>query len=162
MKRWLKRFVFLVILTGIVLAFVYAFQPQPVPADFANVTRGPLQVTIDEEGETRIRQRFVVSAPVSGRVLRISLEPGDRVLAGKTVIATFLPTDPQLLDVRSRVEAEARVRAAEAEVQRARANRDRIRDDLAYSQTQLKRAAALVEEGLIARERYDEAVAEVR
>jgi HlyD family secretion protein len=154
--------VYLVIVAGIILAFVYAFQPQPVPADFANVVRGPMQVSIDEEGETRIRERFVVSAPVAGRVLRINLEPGDRVIAGRTVIATFLPTDSQPLDARSRVEAEARVRAAETHVQRARANRDRVREELTFSQTQLKRYAALLEEGLTARERYDQAVAEVR
>ena len=162
MKRLLKRLWIFLPAAAIVGAFVYAFQPQPVPADFAQVTRGPMQVTIDEEGVTRTRRRFVVSAPVSGRVLRIDLEPGDRVAAGRTVIATFLPIEPALLDVRTRAEAEARVRAAEADVLRARSNRDRIREELAFAESQLKRYSALAQEGLVPRERYDEAVAEVR
>jgi len=66
-----------------------------------------MRTTIDEEGETRVRERFVVSAPVAGRVLRIELEPGDRVRRGETVLATFLPAAPAPLDVRTRAEAEA-------------------------------------------------------
>ena len=73
-------------------------------------TRGPLLVTVDEEGETRVRDRFVVSAPVAGRVLRIELEPGDRGRRGETVVATFLPAAAALLDARTRAEARGRGR----------------------------------------------------
>lgn len=103
------------------LLFV-VFGPQPVPVDVAGVGRGDLQVTLDREGKTRVRDRYVVSAPVSGRVLRIELQPGDSVVAGKTVVATFLPGTSPLLDARTRTEAEARVRAAEAAVSKERAS----------------------------------------
>lgn len=102
---------------GLVLALVaalavWAFSPSPVPADFAEVTRGPLQVTVSEEGRTRVRDRFVVSAPLPGRMRRIELDPGDPVVAGKTVLAQFEPSAPTLIDVRTRAELEARVKAA--------------------------------------------------
>ena len=88
---------------------------------------GPLQVTVEEEGRTRVRDRYVVSAPVPGRMQRIELEPGDPVVAGKTVLAPFEPTDPALLDVRTRAELEARVQAADAALGGARAERERPR-----------------------------------
>ena len=78
--------------------------PSPVPADFATVQRGSLQVTVDEEGETRVRDRYVISAPVAGRMLRIELEPGDPVSPARPCSPTFNPTDPALLDVRTRAE----------------------------------------------------------
>ena len=68
-----------------------------------------MQVTIDEEGETRVRDRFVVSAPVSGRSQRIELEPGDTVVRGKTVVARLIPAAPPLS-----------IRAREAELTRRR------------------------------------------
>jgi HlyD family secretion protein len=94
---------------------VYAFRPQPVAVDFAEVTRGRLTVTIDEEGETRVRDVFLLSAPVAGRMRRIEIEVGDQVVAGETVVAEIEPVDPTLLDARSEQEAQAAVRAAEAE-----------------------------------------------
>jgi HlyD family secretion protein len=94
----------------------YAFRPRPVPVDFAQVTRGRLTVTIDEEGETRVRDVFALSAPVAGRARRIEVEVGDPVVAGKTIVAEIEPVDPTLLDVRSKQEAEAAVRAAQAEL----------------------------------------------
>ena len=77
----------------------WAFRPSPVPADFGTVERGALQVTVNEEGRTRVRDRYVVSAPVPGRMRRIELEPGDPVVARKTLVAQFEPSAPPLLDV---------------------------------------------------------------
>lgn len=92
---------------------VYAFLPTPVEVDTAAVGRGPLLVTVDREGKTRVRERYVLSAPLAGRVQRLELHPGDPVEAGKTVVAVLEPSDPALLDPRARAEAEARVHAAE-------------------------------------------------
>lgn len=129
---------------------VWAFRPQPVGADFAFVVRGPLEVTVDDEGRTRVRDRYVISAPLPGRVRRIELEPGDPVVAGKTVVARFQPADPALLDVRTRTELEARARAADAAVGASRADRDRVRTELGFAQAELKRAQQLVQERVIA------------
>jgi HlyD family secretion protein len=113
-----RRFIFWGSLTGLLLLFlIFAFRPQAVPVDFAEVTRGRLTVTVDEEGETRVRDVFVLSAPVAGRVQRIEIEVGDEVVAGETVVAEIDPVDPTLLDARSETEAQAAVRAAEAELE---------------------------------------------
>ena len=142
---------------AIVLAIAWSLIPDPLPADFAAVERGRLRVTIDEEGETRVRDRFVVSAPLAGRVLRIELEPGDPVTAGDTVLATFQPTDPVLLDARSRAEAEARVKAAEAAIGRAEADLARTRAELRKSETDLDRARRLAVEEIVSAEQLEAA-----
>lgn len=146
----------------IVLALVFAFWPEPVPADFASVERGLLRVTIDEEGETRVRDRFVVSAPVAGQVLRIDLEPGDTVVARKTVLATFQPGLPALLDARTRAEAEGRVNVARAALEEARAARDRAQTDRDFAESDLKRQRELDRAGLVSAEKLEAAVAEAR
>ena len=132
-----------------------SLRPKPHPADFAVVERGLLRVTIDEEGETRVRDRYVVSAPLAGRVLRIELEPGDPVVAGDTVLATFQPTDPVLLDARSRAEAEARVKAAEAALGRADADRDRALAELKKAEADLDRTAKLAADEIVSAERLE-------
>jgi HlyD family secretion protein len=148
MKRITRWGVVIVVLAA--LAF-WAFRPAPVPADFATVARGPLEVAVEDEGRTRVRDRFVVSAPVPGRMLRIELEPGDPVVAGKTVLAQFQPTAPVLLDVRTRAELEARVRAAESTIGGARADRERVEAELAFARSELKRAQQLLEDRVIAK-----------
>lgn len=142
---------------ALVAFLVYAFQPQPIPADFAGVERGTLEVTLDEEGETRVRERYVVSAPVAGRILRIELEPGDPVVADVTVLATFQPTAPTLLDSRSRAEGEARVRAARAARGQAKAELERARAELEFAEAELKRNLQLAEDEIVSRERLDSA-----
>ena len=74
-----KLFVLLV-LAAIVVGLGYAFVPEPVEVDLVTVERGDVQVTVDEDGKTRIREKYVVSAPLNGRILRISLDPGDTVV----------------------------------------------------------------------------------
>lgn len=118
---------------------IFALRPKAQGADFATVERGALQVTLDEEGETRVRDRFTVSAPLAGRVLRIELEPGDPVLADDTVLAVFQPSAPTLLDSRSRAEAQAQLKAAEAALGLARAERDKVAAELRYAASELAR-----------------------
>ncbi len=162
MKRFLRRFAAFLFVAAIVAALIFAFEPQPIVVDVEVVTRGPMMVTIDEEGETRLRERFVVSTPVAGRVLRIDLEPGDRVSAGQTRIATFRPVEPGFLDTRSRAEAEARLQAAQAGIGRTRANRERLREALNFAESRLTRDRELFDQGLISRERFDSAQFEAR
>jgi HlyD family secretion protein len=126
-----------------------------VPADFASVQRGALHVTVNEEGRTRVRDRYVVSAPVPGRMRRIELEPGDPVVARKTIVAQFEPSAPALLDVRTRAELEARVSAADAAVGGARAERERLRAERAFADSELKRARQLQAEKVISARELD-------
>jgi HlyD family secretion protein len=139
------------VLLGTVLVaglLAVALWPETVVVDVAVVTAGPLRVTIDEEGETRIRYRFVVSTPVAGRMRRIDLEPGDPVTRGVTIIARVQPEPPTLLDARSRAEAEAAVASARAALGRARAEESRARTAVGLATTELERARMLAEAGL--------------
>lgn len=97
------------------LAFVaYGLKPKPVPVETAVVARGPLTVSVLEEGKTRVRQRYVVTAPVAGNMQRVLLRAGDELKAGETVIAVMMPALAPLLDSRAQAQAEARVAAATA------------------------------------------------
>ncbi len=102
------------LLAGIAIAavgtLVFVFRSPPVPVETAEADRGPLLVTVDEEGETRVRDRFVVAAPTAGRVQRIALDAGDAVETG-AVVARLHPAP---LDRRTRAAAEARIEAAQA------------------------------------------------
>ncbi len=134
--------------TIVVAILAVALWPSAMEIDVAKVERGAMQVTIDEEGETRVRERFVVSAPVMGRVERIELEPGDPVVRGKTVVARLMPAAAPLIDVRTQAELAAAVEAAraavgqaQAELQRATAMRTRAQSTVARLQTLLKSGA---------------------
>lgn len=131
-----------------------ALWPRSVPVDTATVSSGPLRMTIDEEGKTRVRDRFVVAAPVSGRVLRIELEPGDTVKAGE-IVARLKPESPALLDTRSRAESEAALDSARAAAGRVQADEERARAALAQAQRELARTQSLVNEGLATRQQLD-------
>ena len=139
-----------------------AVWPSTIPVDLAKVERGPMRTTVDEEGETRVHERFLVSAPVAGQVLRIELEPGDRVKRGETVLATFLPAAPAPLDVRSRAEAEAAVAAANAAVETARAEQRRAESSLALATSELARHKQLFNEQLISRQVLEARESEAR
>jgi HlyD family secretion protein len=127
--------------SGLLVAalLAWSFRPQPVPADMAVVQKGTVRVTIDEDAITRVRERYVVAAPVAGRMQRVELEPGDPVAARRTVLVTFLPVTPALLDTRTRAETEARVKAAQAAREQAHVALQLARADEAYSQGELKR-----------------------
>lgn len=134
------RWIF-VIVVGLALfaGAVYALIPQPTPVDVADVVLAPMNQTVDEEGKTRIRERYVVSSPLGGRLRRITLDPGDQVTAEQSVLAIIEPTDPQLLDARAHAEAEARVRAAQAAVQRNEATMNRAQAAAAFAEDELAR-----------------------
>ncbi len=135
---------------GIVVvgAVAAALAPRAVPVDFAPVGRGPITVTLDHEGRTRVRERFVVSAPLAGRVLRIELQPGDPVVANRTVLATFLPGASPLLDTRPRAEAQSRATAAEAVLERAKAERDQAKAQSDFAESERERTRGLYQTGL--------------
>ena len=103
---------------GLVGLLVYAFLPKPLDVEVAPIRRGPLVVTVEGEGRTRIKDRFVVSAPVAGQIDRVTLRPGDRVALGAP-ITVVTPIDPPLLDARSKAQAEAQLRLAKAAEEQA-------------------------------------------
>ncbi len=133
-----KLFVFLVV-AALVVGLGYAFLPEPVEVDLVTVERGNVRVTVNEDGKTRIREKYVVSAPLNGRILRISLDPGDPVVAGETLLTTIEPRDPELLDARSVAQAEARVKAAEAALRQAEPLLAKARADQTFDEAELAR-----------------------
>ena len=148
---------------ALVLALLtVAMWPETIPVEVGPVSRGPLVVTLDEEGETRVHDRFVVSAPVSGRVLRIDLEPGDTVVRGKTVIARVQADAPPLLDARTRAEAEAAVDTARGALGRAQAEEQRARASLDLANADLARERKLETSGLTTRQALDARLAAVQ
>lgn len=145
MKLDLKRIAGLVMGAALVIFLVYAFLPQPVPVDMSEVTRGPMLVTVSDDGMTRVRDLYEVSAPVSGNVIRIELEPGDPVIAGETVLAYLQPVDPTLLDRRTAREAEAAVQAAEAALSLARSEVESAEAELEFANAEFNRYQTLAE-----------------
>jgi HlyD family secretion protein len=142
-----SRLLAVVVVVAVILGV--ALWPSTTEVDVAAVARGPLQVTIDEEGETRVRERFIVSAPVMGRVERIELEPGDRVVRGRTIVARLTPAAAPLIDPRTQSELRAAVAAAQAAVGQAQAERGRAAAALARAQSSRRRLATLATAGAI-------------
>jgi HlyD family secretion protein len=105
----------------------FLLRPQAVPVDLATIGTGPIQVTVSDEGQTRVKDVFVVSAPLPGLMRRITLKAGDEVVAQKTVVARIAPNDPTLLDARTEREVRAALRRAEAERDFAAAELERYR-----------------------------------
>jgi HlyD family secretion protein len=118
--RWLRTAVVVLLAVGVVAVLVLALRPQPVSVDLAEVTRGVVEVAVEEDGRTRVRDRYALAAPVSATLRRITLEAGDRVEEGEVLAWLDGPESP-LTDPRTEAQLRARLAAAEAGVARARA-----------------------------------------
>jgi len=145
---WVKRALLAGLGLAIVAGLVVALAPQPVPVDTAKVTRARLSVTVDEEGKTRIRNVYVVAAPISGKVLRSPLHVGDAVAKDETIVAVIQPAAPPFLDVRSSTVLAAQVKACEANVGLAEAELRQARAELEFAESEHERAATLVKKAV--------------
>lgn len=157
----IKRALMIAFGLAIVAGLAYGLTPRPVPVDTAVLAEGPMRVTVDEEGKTRIKDVYTVSAPIAGKVLRSPLEPGDEVVQNRTVVAAILPVAPPFLDVRSRQDAEARLEAAEAGVTLAEAALRQARSELEFAERDLERAEVLVKKATIPERTAEKARLEV-
>ena len=135
-------------------ALVWAFRPQPIDVEMASAAPGRFEATIDEDAKTRGAERYVVSAPLTGRLSRIALREGDSVQAG-AVVATLAPVLPPLLDARSLREAQARVEGAQAQLQRAVVRIERARVAVEQARIELRRSEQLAQDGFIAPTKLD-------
>lgn len=153
----------LLILLGALLLGVlwWAFRPQPVMVELAEVREGPFEQTIEEDGKTRVRERYVVSAPLAGKMQRITLKAGDAVKEGDT-LAVIAPSAPVLLDARTERELGERVGSAEAGKQRATAEVARARATLDKSTADLDRALKLAEKNFISTAALEQATLTVK
>lgn len=163
MNSLVRKWMFPALAGGLVVAgLVYAFWPQPVPVDISFVDRGALTVTVEDEGETRVRENYLVSAPLPGRVLRFDGDVGDPVQAGVTPLATIRPSDPAFLDQRTRSELEAAVKAAEAGRTQTAAELAKLEAAFDFAEAEYMRAKPLAEQGTISQSRLDRALMEMR
>ncbi len=133
---------------GLAALVAWALQPQPVAVETAAVTRGAFELTVAEDGKTRVRDRYVIAAPLAGRVARIRLEPGDTVRLGQ-VVAQLTPTAPAFLDARSAREVQERVGAAQAQLARARAETLKVLAQRDQARADLERQAKLAAGGFV-------------
>lgn len=147
-----KRRSRLILTTGAVLlvagALTAAFWPKPTMVDMGEVTFGTMRLTINEEGRTRVRDAYVVSTPVAGRLQRVSVQPGDPVVRGETIVAHMRPTNPAALDIRTREQALAAVNATRAALRVAHADMNAALAILDLAETELARTEQLVERGI--------------
>ena len=160
--RLRRIFWYLLLAAVTAVALVYAFRPQPVPVDLAVIERGQLTVTIDGDGQTRVREIYVVSAPVPGQALRIERHVGDMVVANETLLATIEPGDPTFLDRRARAQAEAAIKASEAAFALAEAEQARALAELDFARAELNRAEQLAKRGNVSQRDLDRAKLELR
>jgi HlyD family secretion protein len=150
----LRRNLLVVLLAAVVGGMIaYALWPSAILVEMARVTRGPLRVTVDQEGETRVQDRFVISSPVPGRLVRVDLEDGDPVSRNEIVARI----DPLPLNQRERQEVRARVEAAEANLRQAKAREARARADAAQARRDRDRAEQLARERVISSQALDQA-----
>lgn len=144
-------------LTLVATLLFVSFRPDPVPVDLYTVDRGPLQITIDADGRTQIKEIYDVASPITGTALRSPVSVGDRVTAGETVVAIVEPIAPSLLDSRSRSQAEAAVKEAEASVSVAETDLRKALEDQSFAQTQLARVKTLADRGVASSTQLDDA-----
>ncbi|MBP6506811.1 MAG: HlyD family efflux transporter periplasmic adaptor subunit [Opitutaceae bacterium] len=136
---------------------VVGLWPKPLPVETAVVTRGPLVVTVDEEGMTRVKNRYVISSPVAGQLQRINWKPGAIVAAGQTVLAVLETKGADLLDARSEAQAEAQVHAASARLEQAAAQRTQAKAAAKMSDADHQRLQVLFKAGSISPQELDAA-----
>jgi len=140
---------------------VWGFWPAPLLVESGMAKRAPLRVTVEEEGQTRVKDRYVISAPVAGYLQRIVLEVGDAVTQGQP-LARMEPLRPEVLDPRSRARAEAQVAAAQASIKRAEQQESAARAAATYARNDYARKQQLEEKNLVSREVVEQAATRSR
>lgn len=160
-SRWLRRSGLAVLVLAVAAGFAWALREQPTPVDTALVSEAPMRVTIREEGVTRVRDIYTVSAPLAGHLSRTMLEEGDPVEAGKTVVAAIHPLAPPLIDQRTQAELLAARDAARSGVGIAQTELKRAETALRLATEERERALKLFGPGIISESALQRATSEV-
>lgn len=161
LRTWVNRIVGGLVGLSIVGGMVWSFLPKPLPVDMGKTSKGSLVVTVDEDGKTRVVERYIISAPLSGTLGRVALNAGDDIDAGAT-LAQIVPAAAPLLDDRSRSQLEARVLASDAAVKQAEASAERAKMGKAFADKELERIQGLVKSGALAQRDVEQAELEAR
>lgn len=156
--QWKRHITWIIMLVLIVAALGYGFRPQPRQVDTATATRAPMRVTIEEEGKSRVIDRYVITAQVAGTTCRIDLNVGDTVKK-RQVLVNISPLQSQALDPRTYAQAQAKVAAAKAALSAAEQNVDAARADADFATNEVQRLAPLAEKGHVSVGQLDQAQA---
>lgn len=160
--RWARWTIGATVVTATAVVIWLLLAPRPVPVEVAAVRVGPLAESVADQGYARVREAYVVSAPVSGRLERVDLHVGDRVQAGADVVARIRPANADLLDPRARAQAQAVATAAVAAVSAAQAQREQIAAEARKFEADLVRVRALADKGFASAQALDAAEAQAR
>jgi len=152
--RWVKRLLWVLALAVLAAVSLLSLRRAPIPVELATVSRGTVQQTVDEDGRTRVRERYVVAAPLAGTLQRIALEEGDAVQAGQ-ILAVLAPNPATLLDPRTRSELEQRLAAAQSTQLRMTALVARAEAQLQQSQADLERTRKLAAGRVVSRSQLE-------
>jgi HlyD family secretion protein len=171
-SNWKKRAGWTVVVLLLAAGVAWLVRPRPILVDLEAVTKGSMEVTVDDDqAKTNVRHVYTVSAPIAGKVLRIShpkgdngvsIHVGDQVKATETVVALMQPAIPSFLDVRSREELQGTLTASDAAVSLAEAEIKRIQAALDFARSELQRAEALVQTNAVAARTVEHAQLDVR
>jgi HlyD family secretion protein len=153
----IRRLLLSAVTLALIAALAWALWPKPVAVETAVIATQAIDVTVEEEGKSRIRDIYTVSAPIGGELLRVALHAGDKVVAGETVVASIRPPAPTLLDARSRRVAEANIQAAASAVELAYAQLKQAEAQAEFLDSGLKRATELLHKGTISQQAFDKA-----
>ncbi|HKJ33163.1 MAG TPA: HlyD family efflux transporter periplasmic adaptor subunit [Balneolales bacterium] len=145
----------------VLLLLLYGFWPRPVEVDAWEIKSEPFRVTIEEEGRTRVKDRYVITSPVSGIAMRLDRDVGDKVSKGETLLC-LEPLRSDVLDPRRRAEAQARVQATKAALEAAKETANAAKADADLAQNELKRMQGLFKEGSATQQMLDQAEANAR
>jgi HlyD family secretion protein len=160
-QTWLKRTAIAAALLIAAAGLAWLAWPKPIATDLATVSRAPMEVNVEDEAKTHVRNIYTVSAPLTGRLLRISHVVGDEV-SKQTVVAVLQPTTPSFHDVRSHQEMVAALAAAEAAIKLGEAEVRRIEAALDFSRSELVRAERLSSSEAISVKNLDKAKFDVQ
>jgi len=154
----IKRYFFPILLFLVLGAALWVvLRPPRITVDLGRVERGDIRVTVDEDGRTRVRERYVVTTPLAGRMDRIALNEGDDIRRGETILVRLDASDPSLLDARTTAELEARVRAAQAAMDRMSAQRIAASAAMEFAQTEAMRVETASRDRAVAPREIDDA-----
>ncbi len=156
-----RRIGLFILLAVIILAVGYGFIPKPVLVETFEVKQEYMSVAVEEEGRTRVKNRFIISAPVAGFALRIDLDVGDAVRRGQA-ISELEPLRSSVLDPRSRAEAKAHVAAAQAGLNSAKENAQAAKASAEFAKNELERMRELSKNSLVTQEKLDAAETEAQ
>jgi HlyD family secretion protein len=154
--RLVKRGLWILLALALAGAIAYGLRPSPITVETAPVARGTFLVTVDEDGRTRVKDRYLISAPLAGTVGRLPLRVGDTVEQGE-VLVRMVPIASPLLDPRARAEAVAKVEAARAAVSQATTMIERARAAHTYARRDAERQRSLLAAGATAPQSAEQA-----